>query len=113
MKNAPRILTAIPKRRYRIGEFNAVVLGDIESKDGKNYIYVFALVREGKNDPCLYVVLERMHGGDHHMLVMAEDERKQFEASNELADIELFGKAAIDAAARVFKLDDEEPYRMM
>ncbi len=113
MKNTPQILTAIPQRRYRIGEFEAVVLGDIESKDSKHYIYVFALVREGENDPCLYVVLERTQHRDYHMVVMAEEQSKQFEASDELTDIDMFSQAAIDAAVRLFKLSDEEPYRVM
>ena len=113
MKNAPQFLTAIPKRRYRIGAFEAVVLGDIESKDSEHYIYVFALVREGENDPCLYVALERTQTRDYHMVVTAEEQSKQFEASGELADIGMFTEAAIDAAARLFRLSDEEPYRVM
>lgn len=113
MKNAPQFLTAIPKRRYRIGEFEAVVLGDIEVKDGKHYIYVFALVREGGNEPCLYVVLERQQTQDYRIFVVAEEQSKQFETSNELANIEMFTEVAIDAAVRLFKLNDEEPYRVM
>ncbi len=113
MKNAPQFLTAIPKCRYRIGDFEAVVLGDIESKDSNNYIYVFALVRESENDPCLYVVLERTQTRNYHMVVIAEEQSKQFDASDELADIEMFTQAAMDAAVRLFKLSDEEPYRVM
>ena len=33
----PRFSTAIPKRRYRYGDYNAVVLGDIESTGSAQY----------------------------------------------------------------------------
>lgn len=113
MKNAPQFLTAIPKRRYRIGAFEAVVLGDIESKTSKHFKYIFALVREGESDPCLYVALERSQNRDYQMVVIAEEQLKQFEAGDGLADIDMFTEAAIDAAARLFRLSDEEPYRVM
>ena len=38
------IQTAIPKRRYRIGEFTAVVLGEVESEDRADYRYIMAVV---------------------------------------------------------------------
>lgn len=113
MRNAPQFQTAIPKRRYRIGAFEAVVLGDIESKDSKRYIYIFALVRDGDGDPCLYVVLERSQTGKNEIVVIAEEQLKQFEANDALTDIETFAEAAIDAAVRLFRLSDEEPYRML
>ena len=45
---APKIQTAIPQRRYQLGEYSGVVLGEIESSDGVKYRYILALVREGE-----------------------------------------------------------------
>ena len=45
MKNKPKFGTAIPKRRYRIGDYHLVVLGDIES-DTASYSWVALGVAE-------------------------------------------------------------------
>jgi hypothetical protein len=45
LMQAPKITTAIPQRRYRLADFSAVVLGEIESPDPARYRYILALVK--------------------------------------------------------------------
>jgi len=115
MPDVPQISTAVPKRRYKIGEFVAVVLGDIVSRDGIDYRYVFALVREGEPEPRLYVALERVTGGAvlHQMRVTVGNESRAYEAEPAIADIENFSQSAIAAAVQLFNLEDEEVYRLL
>ena len=61
--DAPRIRTAIPKRRYQLGSFTCVVLGEIESNDNIDYRYILAMVEQGSQQPSFYVTAERNTGG--------------------------------------------------
>lgn len=58
----PKINTAIPKQRYQIGPFAAIVLGDIDSGDEHDYQYILAMVEEGQDQPSFYVTAERVSG---------------------------------------------------
>jgi len=112
---APKFATAVPQRRYKIGEFQAVVLGEIDSQDDAEYEWVFALVREGEGAPVLYITLERVPDGEtpYQMVVRLEDQSKAYPAGNEMRDIENFAAMSIDAVVQLFKLQDEEPYRIL
>ena len=57
--NKPGIVTAIPRHRYKYGDFTVVVLGDIESNDSVDYHLVMAVVWGSDPDPGLYVTAER------------------------------------------------------
>jgi len=57
--NKPGIMTAMPRRRYRYGEFTVVVLGDIESSDGIDYRYIMAVVKGADPEPGLYLTAKR------------------------------------------------------
>ena len=111
----PKFATAIPQRRYKIGEFHAVILADIESRDGVDYELAFALVREGENEPLMYIMLERARGEElpWRMTVCLEDQSKSYPAGEEMRDINNFAAASIDAVVKLFKLEDEEPYRLL
>ncbi len=115
MADAPSFRTAIPKRRYRIGEFQCVVLGDVESTDEHDYVYVFAMVRDGGAEPSLYVALEDVRAslGGYRLRVVAADQSKSFDAGPAVTDLDGFTEAALDAAVRLFRLEDEQPYRLM
>ena len=54
----PEIKTAIPKRRYRLGEFSLVVLDEIDSTDDVDYNYILAVVRESEAEPGLYITAQ-------------------------------------------------------
>lgn len=111
----PKFATAIPRRRYKIGEFQAVILAEVESQDGADYELVFALVREGENEPLMYITLERVRGEElpWQMTVRLEDQSRSYPAGDEMRDINNFAAASIDAVVKLFKLEDEEPYRLL
>ena len=113
MRQAPDIVTAIPKRRYRIGEFNAVVLGDVECRDPGDYVFVLALVRDGEPEPALYIALIRTAPEVFEMRVTVMDDSRSYPAGASAAGIDEFSEAALDAVVRLFKLQDETPYRVM
>lgn len=112
--NPPKIQTAIPQRRYRFGEYQGVVLGDIESADDVKYRYILALVREGENRPSFYVTAEktprkRMHEGSHRLRVITAGLDEEIGCSDAWADVEAFCAEAFTLAARVLGLGNEQP----
>lgn len=58
MQDKPIIRTAIPKRRYQIGDHSATLLGEIESGDARAFRYILAFVPLGQREPILYVCAE-------------------------------------------------------
>lgn len=116
--NKPGIVTAIPKRRYKFGEFSVVILGEIESNDGINYHLVMAVVRGADPDPGIYITAERTPqassgAADYTMRIVMRDGSEVLGTSNEWQDIEVFTGAALDIVGRVLQLTDEVPYRLM
>lgn len=116
---APKILTAIPQRRYQYGKYQAVLLGEIESGDGVRYHYILALVREGDVRPELYVTCERnaaaraTAAGRYRLRVISRYLNEEIESSDRFGDIETFATEGLALAARVLGLADEEPVRVM
>ena len=55
----PAFKTAIPKRRYKLGEFSIVVLGEVESEDDIDYQYILAVVQGQDPEPGLYITAEK------------------------------------------------------
>jgi hypothetical protein len=115
--NTPKIQTAIPQRRYQIGEYNGVVLGDIESGDDVKYQYILALVREGEVKPGFYVTAEknprrRAHEGSHRLRVVTDNLDEDIASSDRWADLDAFCAEALAVAAKVLALSDEQPVRL-
>lgn len=115
---APHIKTAIPHRRYQLGDFVATILGDIASNDPTEYRYIMALVQEGETDPCLYVTAEGSppklrSEGRYRLRVILGDDSKDMGPADEWGDIEHFSMHALGIAAKLYRLMDEEPYRLM
>jgi len=115
MTTAPKFATAVPQRRYKIGEFQAVVLGEVDSQDGAEYIWVFALVREGEKEPLMYITLERVRDKElpYQMNIRLEAQSKTYPAGEDMRDLDDFTAMSIDAVVQLFKLQDEEPYRLL
>jgi hypothetical protein len=112
----PGIATAIPKRRYRLGEFTLIVLGDIESKDGVDYQYIMAVIRGEDPEPGIYIAAER--GGDAgsdecSMRFIMQDGNEVVGSSTRWGDLDAFVEEATGIVVRVLSLSDEIPYRMM
>jgi hypothetical protein len=112
--NAPKIRTAIPRRRYQFGEYTGVVLGDIESGDDVKYRYILALVREGEGRPSFYVTAEknprhRASEGSHRLRVITQGLDEEIGCSDAWAELDAFSAEAFAVAGKVLGLPDEQP----
>ena len=122
MQNKPKIDTAIPQRRYQLGAYTVVILGDIQTTDEKEYRYVAAVVREGDPDPGLYLSAERIlgprpegspaHGGYDLRVTMREGSQVVGRADR-ASSVEQFSNDALGMIASILDLQDEQPYRLM
>jgi hypothetical protein len=116
--NKPGIVTAIPKRRYKFGEFTVVILDEISSNDSIDYQFIMAVVRGTDPDPGIYITAERFPqadagGGDYTMRIIMRDGSEVLGTSNKWKNIEIFANDALDIVSRVLQLKDEVPYRLM
>lgn len=113
--NVPQFTTAIPKRRYQIGDFSAVVLGDVESNDDNTYRYIFAMVQDGSKEPSFYVVSIHRPGeeGDYLLRVLAPNMERDLDTSDAWRDLDIFTEQAISLAQQVMGLKDEAAHRLM
>ncbi len=114
----PKFGTAVPQRRYQVGEYNAVVLGDIESTDDIDYTYILAVIVEGATNPKLYVTLERNRGpraqeGSHRMRVVGENISEEIGSSDQWKTPDAFAATALAVVINLLALTDEQPVRLM
>jgi hypothetical protein len=116
--NKPGIVTAIPKRRYKLGEFSVVILGEIESNDGIDYHLITAVVRGTDPEPGLYLTAERTSGSNREnrvytMRIIMRDGAEVVDASEAWHDVDDFAKETLEMVSRILNLTDEVPYRLM
>jgi len=109
----PSILTAIPVRRYKFGEFTLTVLGDIETQDEVNYRYILAVVQGGNPEPGLYLTAELGAGEDLAMRVMMRDGDQVIGHSSDWRELDIFVDESIKIVSQVLNLSDETPYQLM
>ena len=114
--NKPGIVTAIPRRRYRYGEFTVVVLGDIESSDGIDYRYIMAVVKGEDPEPGLYLTAEKTGGGgrqsDYTMRIIMRDGAEMIATSPSWDDLDAFVRDGLEIVNEVLELSDEVPYQV-
>ncbi|MFZ0254662.1 MAG: hypothetical protein WAN46_03210 [Gammaproteobacteria bacterium] len=113
-----KLSSAIPIRRYQLGEFKVVLLGDIESTDDILYQFILAFIPEGKAEPLLYITCERNQAeeqreGSHRIRVIAPHDARIFGSSDRWRDIEAFAEDGLLMARKLLDLTDEEPKRLM
>jgi hypothetical protein len=112
--NKPGIRTAIPKRRYRYGDFTVVVLGDIESSDGIDYQYIMAVVKGVDTEPGLYVTAEKSGGtgqkSDYTMRILMRDGAEVIATSPAWGELKAFVQEGLEIVGDVLDLSDEAPY---
>ena len=118
MKTKPRIQTALPRRRYRLGEFSVTILGDVESADSRSYRYVLAVVREGEPEPGMYLTCEPNPPGSgvegaFAMRLILQDGAQYVSGSDEWRDLEAFSQDGLRITQRVLGLTDEQAYRLL
>lgn len=114
----PHIKTAIPLQRHQIGSFVATVLGEIESDDPIEYRFIMAIVEEGKQKPELYVTSEvnkdsSSSDDKYRLRVLMGEQEKLLNPSEEWGDLEKFSLAGLGIIAKLMKLHDEQPIRLM
>ena len=73
----PNISTAIPKQRYKFGAYTIVVLEEIESESESEYVYLLAGIKDGHNEPEIYITCEKAssassENGTHIVKVFAK-----------------------------------------
>lgn len=110
--NIPRIKTAIPKRRYQIGTFSAVILGEIESEDGINYRNICAMVADGATEPLLYIMHIRDKEGETVRIASVE-QSQDLTPPEPIKGIDDFCEQVLPIAQKLLSLTDEMPARLM
>ena len=109
-------MTAIPRRRYRYGEFTVIVLGDIESSDGIDYRYILAVVKGTDTEPGLYLTAEKTGGtgrqSDYTLRILMRDGAEVLGTSPAWGELEPFVREGLDIVGEVLDLSDEVPYQL-
>jgi hypothetical protein len=111
----PAFKTAIPKRRYKLGEFSIVVLGEVESEDDVDYQYILAVVQGQDPEPGLYITAEKpaTPSEGYSMRVSMKDGAEVVGSSAEWGSLDPFIDEALGIVSRVLNLGDETPYRLL
>ncbi len=107
--DAPVIRSAVPKRRYQFGEYNVVVLGEVESGDGRDYQYVLGVVREGASKPFFFVTAERgpQGPGRQRIRVIAEGFNEDMGVAEGVRTPDDFVSGVIPIVSKALGLADE------
>jgi hypothetical protein len=118
MSEFPKIRTAIPQRRYQFGEFAVTVLGEIDSGDARDYVFVAAFVKEGENQPRLFVVSERLPaqqraGGSHALRMINQAMDEVMDIDDRWVGLSDFTDQALQIGAQVLGLEQDVPYQLM
>lgn len=118
MQDRPAINTAIPKRRWQIGDFSATLLGEIDSGDQRRYRWVLALVAMDESEPSLYVTAEEAPpaasaDGRYQLRVVSEALSDVVDRHDRWGDLDTFAEQALDLAQQVLGLANREPLRLM
>ncbi|MGB5260849.1 MAG: hypothetical protein WBO34_10045 [Gammaproteobacteria bacterium] len=116
MKEKPGIATAIPRRRYRLGEFTLTVLGDIESTDGRTYRYIAAVICGQDPEPGMYITAEpdnNKQGDELALRIIMQDGAEVIDRAEHWSDLDVFVEEVIRIVSRVLQLTDETPYQLM
>ncbi len=114
----PNVATAIPKRRYMLGAYTIVVLEEIESEDDVDYECLLAAVKDGHDDPEVYITCEKSvtaeaGKGTHIVRVFAAQLEPQksgmiIDQSDAWADRDAFTAYALAGFRQMLQLQDEE-----
>lgn len=114
----PGIVTAIPRRRYKYGEFTVTILADIASNDNRNYRYIMAVIKGSDPEPGIYITAEQdstagKTGRDYNMRIVMRDGDEVIGTSDAWHDIDAFSNEALGIVGQLLNLSDEEPYKLM
>ncbi len=116
MSDLPVIRTAIPKRRYRVGDQNVTVLGEIESGDGVNYRWIMAFVQDGEARPGLFVCAEKNPPGSdaaYRLRVVNSAMSEVLDQADSWGDLDAFAEEALKLGTSALGLGSEPAARLM
>lgn len=118
MQDRPIIKTAIPKRRYQIGDFGVSLLGEIESGDLRRYRYILAFVQTGQDQPSFYVCAEQhlpaaTSQGRYGLRVVNDVMSELVDASDAWGDLDAFTEQGLKLGAQALGLQQEQVLRVM
>jgi hypothetical protein len=115
--NVPDIQSAIPARRYVIGDYSAVLLHEISSRDQAAYYFILALVPFGDPSPTLYIAAQRAEqageGPDTIIRVIADGGERAFGPDDRWRELDSFAEDALQMAVKVLRLGGEEVRRLL
>lgn len=114
----PDISTAIPKQRYKFGAYTIVVLEEIVSVSEIDYVYLLAGIKDGHNEPEIYITCEKAplgssEIGSHIIRVFAKQLDKQgsgvvIDQSDSWSDREAFISYGLSGFQQMLQLQDEQ-----
>lgn len=118
MQHRPRITTALPRRRWQIGDHTATLLAEIDSPDPVRYRHILALVASSEREPVLYVTCEeappeRTMVGRYDLRVVNAALCDLLDTADRWGDVDAFCEQALDLACQVLGLRAEEPMRLL
>jgi hypothetical protein len=118
MQDRPNITTAIPKRRYQIGDYAASLLGEIESSDPRRYRYILAMVPAGDRTPTLYVTCEatppkESSQGNYRLRLINEAMSEVMDTADGWGDLDAFAEQGLKLAAQALGLQREQVIRLL
>ena len=113
----PQINTAIPKRRYQFGEYQIVVLGDVDSNEPMNYRFIMAAIQEGQKDPIIYLASiknrrDEADEGSHRLVLYASENTQVLDHSDDWKDLDIFSHYGLEAMKQALGLTDETPVQI-
>lgn len=118
MLDKPIIRTAIPKRRYKIGDHAASLLGEIESGDARVFRYILAFVAMGKTEPSLYVLSElspphEIDLGRYRLRLVNESLSEVMDSDDRWGDLDTFAEQALKIGTQALGLQREPVIRLL
>jgi hypothetical protein len=118
MQDKPNIGTAIPKRRYQVGDYSAAVLGEVESSDPRQYRYILAMVPMGQRNPTLYITCEvtpprDSAQGGYRLRLITEAMSEVMDTADRWGDLDSFAEQALKLASQALGLQREQVVRLL
>ena len=111
----PSIVTAIPKRRYQYGEFTITLLTEIASNDPVPYLYIAAIMQDGKNSPEVYITCESISADEesqYRVRVLSSHDEHIISEASEWHSEQGFCEFALQGVKQMFDLRDETPIQL-
>ena len=118
MQDKPNIRTAIPKRRYEVGDYSVTLLGEIASGDQREFRFIMAFVPMGRQEPSLYVCVEPTASdgsatGRYQLRVVNETMSEVVDRDDRWGDLDAFSEQGLRVGSQSLGLQREQPVRLL